>query len=143
MTREMAAVIGDAALRTMHKRKRLLKADRSEDRAERLARFRRIDGQGFARKILLAIVVRLGPFANALKLGVRNRIFEILLLVLEHLRIFRLTEQSHVVENIFGILWHFVTLYCSADGAALLRKERGVMLFRRPKASLSASRPAS
>ncbi len=106
VTREVRAVIGDAALRAVHEGNRALEADGREDGAERLAGLGRVDCQRFASEVLFLVFFGLGPFADLLESLVRDRVFEVLLLVLEHLLIFRLAEQIKVVENVVSILWH-------------------------------------
>src|SRR6266581_4256505 len=117
----MAAVIGDTALRAMHEGKRSLEAHRGEYRAERLARLGGIDRQGFAGEVLLAIFRRLGPFANALDLSGIAGIFEHLLLVRQHLLVFRAAEKLEVIEHMFGILRHGDTLSKLHVSGAILR----------------------
>jgi hypothetical protein len=95
---EVAAVVGDAALRAMHERQRALKADRNEHRAEWLAGLGRVDGEGLAGKVLLAVFPGLGPFDHSIDPFIRMGVLEVLLLVLEHLLVFRATEQVEVVK---------------------------------------------
>jgi len=96
-------------------------------RRERLASLGGIDRQGFTGEILFTIFVRLGPFTNALKLGVRNGIFEILLLVLEHFLVFRLPEQVEMVEDVVCVLWH-LSSPCRRRAASLSQWRARVLL---------------
>ena len=66
VAREVAAVIGDAALTAMDEGQRALETHRREHGAERLAGFSRVYDQRFAGEVLLLIFRRLRPFANAL-----------------------------------------------------------------------------
>jgi hypothetical protein len=106
---EMAAVVGHAALRAVHEGHGAFEADGGEHRAQRLAGLGRVHGQGFAGEVLLAVFPALGPLAHFLHLlgGVRE--FEVLLLVLEHLHVFRAAEQVEVVDHVLYILSHFIT----------------------------------
>ena len=100
MAREVAAVIGDAALRAMDEGQRALETDRREHRAERLAGLGRVDDQRLAGEVLFLIFPRLGPFANALDFGVAQRDPRTAsCLFFEHLRVFRLAEQVEMVET--------------------------------------------
>jgi hypothetical protein len=89
---EMAAVIGDATLRAVHEGDGALEADRGEYRTERLARFGRIYGERLAREVFLAVFRRLRPLAHPFDFGGVARILEQLLLVRQHLLVFRAAE---------------------------------------------------
>ena len=143
VTREVRAIIGDAALAAMDEGNRALKSDRRENRAERLTSLRRIDGQGLASEILFAIFLGLGPFAHPFKLGVRDRIFEVLLLVLEHLLVFRLAEQVEMVEDV--VLRSVACRFPMSVREPPRSNWSGGLayLIKRPKGPWSFSRPAS
>ena len=110
VARQMAAVVGDAALRAMHEGQRTLETDGHEHRPQRLAGLGRVDRQRLAGKILLAIFGRLGPFSDTLDLRRIVRILEQRFLVGQHLLVFRTAEQLEVIEHVFGILCHRGTL---------------------------------
>src|SRR5437667_123698 len=102
----MAAVIGDTALGAVNEGHGPFEAHRGEHRAERLAGLSGIDRQRLASEILLAVFRGLGPFANALDLGGIARILEHLLLVRQHLLVFRAAEQLEMIEHVVCILRH-------------------------------------
>ena len=59
VTREMAAIVGNAALAAVNEGKRALETQRSEHRTERLASLGRVDDKRFASEVLLLIFRRL------------------------------------------------------------------------------------
>src|SRR5208283_4225538 len=102
MTRKVAAIVSDAALRAMDKRNSALKANSRENRSERLAGLGRVDRQSFTGEILFAIPRGLGPFPYPFQLRILDGVLEVLPLVLEHLFVFRTAEQVEVIEYVFG-----------------------------------------
>ena len=140
---KMAAIIGDAALRAVNERKGSLEADRGEHRAERLAGLGRIDRQRFAGEILLTIFRRLGPFADALDFGGIAGILEHLLLVRQHLLVFRTAEQLEMIEHVVCILRHGGTLSkCRVSiwlaGSSAIGESRSEPVTPPPSVSASA-----
>src|SRR6266568_7320253 len=117
----MTAIIGNAALRAVHEGDGTLEAHRGEYRAERLAGLGGVDGERLARKILLAIFRGLGPFANALDFSGIAGVLEHLLLVRQHLLVFRTAEQLEMVEHVVSILRHGGTfqISCVDPGSCL------------------------
>src|SRR6266487_3364365 len=102
----MTAIIGNTALRAVHEGNGPLEPHCRENRAERLAGLGGGHGERLARKILLAIFGGLGPFANALDFSGIAGILEHLLLVRQHLLVFRTAEQLEMVEHVVSILRH-------------------------------------
>ncbi len=108
VTRQMAAIIGDAALRTMHERQGLLKADRGKHRAERLTGLGRVDAQRLAGEVLFLIFRSLGPLTDAVDFGIGRRLFEVLPLGLQHVLVFGLAKQDGVINDVVRTLGHDV-----------------------------------
>ena len=92
MTRQVRAVIGDAALRAVHKGQRAFETGGGEHRAERLAGFRRIDHQRFAREVLLAILPALAVLVLRLDVRGGRRGVEALTFAREEFGVLRLAK---------------------------------------------------
>src|SRR6266702_4629371 len=106
----MAAIIGNAALRAVDEGNGSFETHGREHRAKRLAGLGGVHGERFARKILLAVFGGLRPFANALDFSGIAGVLEQLLLVRQHLLVFRTAEQLEMVEHVVCILRHDGTL---------------------------------
>src|SRR6266702_8434663 len=125
----MAAIIGNAALRAVDEGNGSFETHGREHRAKRLAGLGGVHGERFARKILLAVFGGLRPFANALDFSGIAGVLEQLLLVRQHLLVFRTAEQLEMVEHVVCILRHggtFSNIVCRSWPLALPdRREPG------------------
>src|SRR4051794_10081624 len=101
----MAAVVGDATLAAMHEAQGLFEPGGNENGTERLAGLDRIDGQGFARQVLLTVFPALGPFGDLRGLLGARQAFRGALAG-KHFPILRLPEKRGVIEGFFCTLWH-------------------------------------
>ena len=105
VTREVRAVVGDAALRTVHEGHGLGEAVGHEDGTQRLAGLGGVDHQRITLEVLLFVVFGLGPLDDLLDLVVGVVVFELFLAGKEVL-ILGLTEQQFVVDDLVGVLRH-------------------------------------
>jgi hypothetical protein len=92
----------------VHEGQRALEAHCHEHRAQRLAGLGRIHGERIAGEVLFPVFPGLGPLADFFQLVGGLGVLE-LFFVLEHLDVFRATEQVEMVEHVFGILAHGAT----------------------------------
>ncbi len=111
MPGEMAPVVGDAPLGSVDEGECLLETQSQKNGAERLAGLGGIDGQGLPLEVEFAVFLGLGPLDDFRDLLLGMGIFKVLLLVFEHLHIFRLPEQVEVVEDVLGVLAHCRILF--------------------------------
>ncbi len=106
MARKMRPIVGHATLRAMHERQGTLEAIGGKYRPERLTGLGRIDSQRLALEVQGLVLGRLGPLVDFRDLPVRVLELELGPFPVEHLRVFGLTEQHFVVDDLFGTLRH-------------------------------------
>ncbi len=72
------------------------------DRAQRLAGLGRVHGQRIAGKVLLLVVLGLGPLDDLADFFIAVVVFELLLFALEQFLVLGFTEQQFMIEDFGG-----------------------------------------